>query len=701
MTLKLPTSNLIKKQSAYRANANYLKQFLGCKSLTILFSIIFNFNLLYSQVAKTQVVQLESKANTDGTITLKWPAENYTGNYVIYKRDANQNIGTWSGILATVAGSNSNWTDATMKSGMEREYLVAKVNGNNTEALGYIMAGNKTVAKPNIGGIILLIDSSYIIALKNEINILKSDLTAAGWKVYVQFAGRSEKADVIKSRIAGSLDKMSIRARALYIIGHVPVPYSGYFSSSGDRPPPDGHVEGSGNHTGAWPADVYYGDLNGIYTDRIVDCTTGGDTRNHNKPNDGKFDQSVTVENIELEIGRVDFYDMPAFSTNDTQMVKDYLNRVHDWRLGQTPFVSRALIDNNFTGLNLASSGYHNLPTFVGIDSVFDTRDYFQSQTTGNYLWSYGCGAGSYTSCSGIGTSTDFATNQSKFSNIFTMLAGSFFGDWDSKNNLLRSSIAAGSLNCMWAGIPKWYLHHMGLGSHIGLGAKITQNNENQYFNGNFNGSWRGVFIALMGDPSIQMIPVQPVSNLSASSKNGIVTLNWSSAENVDGYYIYLHDTTTGEFTLASALRCPNSVSYTTDTSYTDNCNWTTGNFRYAVRAMKLTTTGSGSYENLSLAKFVNIDNVNAVESVKNTEINIRVSPNPTIDKTLNVNGLISNFTSEIKLFDIQGKAIKIWEVNPLNGSIKLDLPSNTAAGVYQVQVIQNQLQFTQSVIIQ
>ena len=700
MILKLPHCDRFIAHANTTSKKIRLSSILGMKTLSILFIALLFSHSTQAQVAKTQVVQLESIANDDGTITLKWPTENYTGNYVIYKRDVDQTIGTWSSVIATVAGTNNSWTDATMKVGMEREYCVAKVKSTATEALGYILAGNKTLAKPNIGGIILLIDSSYQIALKSEINVLKADLTAAGWKVYLHYAGRSETAENVKKRIAALLDKMPTRARSLYIIGHVPVPYSGYFSSTGDRPPPDGHVEGSGNHTGAWPADVYYGDLNGIYTDRMVDCTTGSDTRNHNKPNDGKFDQSVTVENIELEIGRVDFYNMPAFSTNDTQMVRDYLNRVHQWRLGQTPYVNRALIDNNFTGLNLASSGYQNLPTFVGIDSVFDNRDYFQSQNSENYLWSYGCGAGSYTSCSGIGTSNDFAANQSKFSNIFTMLAGSFFGDWDSKNNLLRSSIAAGSLNCMWAGIPKWYLHHMGLGSHIGLGAKITQNNENQYFNGSFNGSWRGVFIALMGDPSIQMIPVKPVSNLSATSKNGIVTLKWSATDDVDGYYIYLHDTATGEFTLASAIRCPGSISFTKDTVYTDNCNWTSGNFRYAVRAMKISKTGSGSFENLSLAEFVHIDNINAVDNSVSRTNNVQLSPNPIVDNTIQINGLSPNIHTEVRLYNVQGKLMSNWLFNPTQFTEKLKISENLTSGIYQIQIIQNQHQFTESVIL-
>ena len=108
--------------------------------------------------------------------------------------------------------------------------------------------------------------------------------------------------------------KGSFENNTVYIIGHVPVPYSGYFSSTGTRPPPDGHVEGSGNHTGAWPADVFYADFEGIWEDILVKCTTGSQYRHHNIGGDGKFDPSELPGKASVDLGRVDFYEMPAFT---------------------------------------------------------------------------------------------------------------------------------------------------------------------------------------------------------------------------------------------------------------------------------------------------------------------------------------------------------------------------------------------------
>lgn len=658
------------------------------RGVLLLISII-SIEFISAQIAKTQVVQLQAKTLMDGSIRLEWPLQNFTGNYVVYKRDLSMTIGTWSSAIATLDAASTSYIDKTTKTGDECEYLVAKVENSKTAALGYIQSGNKLKPVANRGSIILLIDSSYQSSLSTEINQLELDLMASGWITFKLFAGRNEKASIVKDRISKLMDSKVERPKSLYILGHVPVPYSGYFSSTGDRPPPDGHVEGSGNHTGAWPADVYYGDFAGVYTDRSVTCTTGTDPRNHNIPNDGKFDQCNTYENIELEIGRVDFYNLPVFGGNDTQLTREYLNRVHKWRNNEIPYVSRALIDNNFTGLNLASTGYHNLPTFVGIDSVFDNRDYFTAQTQGNYLWSYGCGAGSYSSCAGVGRSEDFANNRNTFNNIFTLLAGSFFGDWDSRNNLMRSSLAAGSLACAWGGIPKWYLHHMAMGYNIGLGAKLTQNNFQGYFDGAFNASGRGVHIALLGDPSLTMIPVSPVTNLKAISENGSVKLSWNKANGkVDGYYIYLFDKTTGKFTLASEIRCPNQVSYTTDTFYQDNCNWSSGNYTYAVRTMAITETGSGTYENLSMASFAEVSHTN-----NTTEINaptISVYPNPTMG-TINIHGVNSNNLKSITVYSINGKIIftvdeKIMR-NQYNPSL-IQIPTDKiGSGIFNLEI--------------
>ncbi len=664
---------------------------LNLKRIPLLVLFLMSYVVSYSQVAKTQVLQLEAKI-INNQITINWPQESYAGTFEVYSRnfgDANFTK------VTSLSGTTYKFTENTGV--VSKEYLIAKVKSTSTEALGYIFAGNKFQPAVKKGGVILLIDSAYISSLRNEISTLKKDLENSGWTVLSCYAGRSEKVNVVKSKIQKIMDQTSPRPKTLYIIGHVPVPYSGNFSSSGDRPPPDGHVEGSGNHTGAWPADCYYGDFDGVWSDNSVNCTTGASTRHHNVPKDGKFDQSVSPGLIELEIGRLDMFDMGAFSSNDTQLTKEYLDRVHNFRMGEISFVKRALIDNNFTGLNLASTGYHNLPCFVGIDSVSDTKDYFTEQNNGSYLWSYGCGAGSYNSCSGIGTSTNFASYKGTFKNAFTILAGSYFGDYDSKNNLLKASLCAGSFNVCWGGIPKWYLHHMGLGMNIGYGARLTVNNDAEYFNGQFNGSWRGVFIELLGDPTLTMNHVKPVKNLTAVSSKGNIMLNWNKSADADSYNVYRIDTVKNEIRLAREL-C-GTGSNTLDTFFVDDCNWTSGKYIYAVTAVKLETTGSGTYINQSMLVRTAVQHVNSSHKLSKTEFS--VSPNPISDE-FQLSGFTPNTLASVEITNNLGQLIHSYKNQIIDnqGVLKLKYISNYN-GVAFVSVIQNDVKSTNPVIIE
>lgn len=645
-----------------------------------LFLSLITSTFSWGQVAKTQVLSLSIKPVATG-FELSWPENSArTGTYQFFYRELYGSDPSWLSVGNPIQGPASSLVFNTQKN---VEFAAQYLNQNNqAEAIGYIAAGvlNEPILK---GRTILVIDSLISVEAQSQLATLKNDLLASGWFFDELIVKRTDNPEAIKGKIQSLLAKGSFENNTVYIIGHVPVPYSGYFSSTGTRPPPDGHVEGSGNHTGAWPADVFYADFEGIWEDILVKCTTGSQSRHHNIGGDGKFDPSELPGKASVDLGRVDFYDMPAFTESEIELTKEYLERTHKWKMGEIPYVKRALIDNNFGSLNLASTGYHNFSCLIQKDSIFDNRDYFKSQALGNYLWSYGCGAGSYTSCNGIGNTNNFAQykNKDSFNNIFTILAGSYFGDWDSKNNLLKASLAAGSLATFWGGIPKWYVHHMGLGKHIGYGARITQNNSNEYFNGNFNASYRGVHIALIGDPTLTMIPVKPVKNVKATSQNGKVTLTWSPSPDATQYEIYRIDTVNRTYIpVNTSGDCQTLIA---DTFFVDECNWSSGDYIYGVLAATGTTTPSGMYVNRSLLTTAVVNHINDV--VKKASNEMIFYPNPT-NSYLYIRN--SNIKSGIwKVIDVSGRLVKTLTSSNLSEGINLEGLEN---GLYLVSISDN-----------
>src|SRR5207248_1934476 len=152
--------------------------------------------------------------------------------------------------------------------------------------------------------------------LATEITRLIKDIEGDGWEVIRHDVLRTGSVTHIKDLIVSDYWLDSANTKAVFLLGHVPVPYSGNIN-------PDGH----GDHLGAWPADCYYADVDGTWTDNAVNSTTASPPRTQNIPGDGKFDQSIVPSNLELQVGRVDFNNMPSFSTSEQQLLKNYLDK--------------------------------------------------------------------------------------------------------------------------------------------------------------------------------------------------------------------------------------------------------------------------------------------------------------------------------------------------------------------------------------
>ncbi|MEO8734361.1 MAG: hypothetical protein ABI373_08520, partial [Flavobacteriales bacterium] len=482
------------------------------------------------------------------------------------------------------------YADNSVSTNTYYEYKVVRSgNGNGT---GYIASGINLAPVEHRGTIILLVDNTLTSGLTSELLQLQADLKEDGWVVSRHDVSPSTTVTAVKSTIVTDYSADPTEVKALYIIGHVAVPYSGKLN-------PDGHSE----HMGAWPSDGYYGDMDGTWTDQTVNATGATDPRDHNVPGDGKFDQSDFPSAVELQVGRVDFNNMSAFSQGTLELTRAYLNKAHAYKTMQLVPQRRGVVFDNFLWINspLAGSGYRNVSALVGGGQLTDLYPYaypFSSSIDGqSYLWTYFSGGGTFTSADNVGTTQDFSGIS--FGGIFNMSFGSFFGDWDSDNNFLKATIASGNgLTNVWCGIPNWFFQNMGMGDNIGYSTWLTMNNTALYTPQ--SGGWQGssydrVHLGLMGDPSLRMTVVSQPSNVQVVNSGGIASFSWTaSSSSVDGYYVYEVNQSTG-----GLLRLNNTP--VVQPNFSSAAIPFVAGKHYMVRAVKLQVTNTGSFNDLSL----------------------------------------------------------------------------------------------------
>ena len=567
--------------------------------------------------------------------------------YITIKPDIFPNSTSW-----TLENSASN--EELASSGTVGTFL------HDRSEYGFIYAGVQAPAIENRGTILLLIQEELADSLVNELALLELDYIRDGWQVLSRLVESSMPPEEVRAMIQ-EIYAIHPELTALYIIGHVAVPYSGNIY-------PDTHTE----HRGAWAADTYYGELNGTWTDTVANVTTAQFDYNHNVPGDGRWDQDSIPTLMELQVGRVDFYDMPALGQSEVTLLRRYLQKAHRYKNARIPTQARALIDDNFNAQfgAPAASGWRNFAPMYGVDSIFEL-DYFTTLHNAPYQWSYGCGSGSHISASGIGTTHDFAADS--LQTIFTMLFGSQFGDWDNHNNFLRAAIATGTTltNC-WAGNPPYTFHQMALGWHIGYCIQRTQNSTN----GVYLEGPQLVHTALMGDPGLRLHVIEPVDSLWATATGQTVELSWSSSADstVIGYYLYRADSLYGAF---ERIHTP----LLTDTFFVDT-NPIEGDNVYMVKAIRLEESGSGTYYNTSLGT---LDSTYFEFMVGNEEWfanpELYLFPNP-------ANELVHIYTNTvmeyIEFFDSNGRKVLIEELNSNKKEVDV---SAWNSGLYFVKI--------------
>ncbi|MEP7196880.1 MAG: T9SS type A sorting domain-containing protein [Saprospiraceae bacterium] len=539
-------------------------------SLWILCANAQNYSLLNSVMAWAEPDVAKP------ALTLKWVNDTSATSYLIYRKTRDAKL--WpSKVLATLGKTDLSWRDTAIQIGQAYEYRIKKTSGGII-SYTYLYGGVNVEQVELKKTILLLVDANVKSAIQTEVNTLVEDLKNESWNVIELSIPKDKTAIEVKDTIR-KVYEINPNLSSIFIIGHVAVPYSGNTNW-------DGHPD----HQGAWVCDNYYADINGNWTDEFVSNVSAGRVENRNEIGDEKWDNDVIPSDVDFEVGRVDFFNMPALIKSETQLLKNYLNKDHLFRIGKIRPERRAIVQDNFNfaGEFFGSSGYRNYTVFFGPDSV--KTDVFRDRLLEkSYLCAYGAGGGWYQGAGGISTTPQMATDSLR--TVFTFLFGSYFGDWDVQDNFLRSALASGTiLTCAWAGRPGWQIHHMAMGETIGFCGKTTINN--QQYTGSPYGN-RGAHVSLMGDPSLTLLPVLPPTGLTVTELGKMVNLSWkASTEASEGYSIFRRKLPATKFEMiADKIKA---------TTYSESCLDKGASYEYLVAAIKLEKNASGTFNNRS-----------------------------------------------------------------------------------------------------
>jgi len=559
------------------------------------FIFLLIFNALQAQTPKDATVPVTATVTTNPvSITLEW-ANPSASTLLIQRRTKGQTGSQWIQLLNEANSTQTSLTDNNVELGKTYEYYVRRTTTLN--AHGYAHVAIEAPVTDSRGKLILFVDADIVTPLASELERLKNDLAGDGWEIIQHISDASATVQSVKNQILADYSADPAKVKSVFLLGKIPVPYSGNAAWDGHFP----------DHSGAWPCDVFYGELNGTWTDATVNNTVPDRAANDNVPGDGKFDQNTMPTTAELQVGRVDFRRLSegTFGATTAELLRRYLDKNHNWRVGNYSVENKALVDDNFGyfgGEAFAANGFRNAYPLVGEANVTGA-DFFDNTNPQTWLMGYGTGGGSYTSAGGVGNSTNFATDTVHI--VFSNLFGSYHGDWDFETNpFMPSALAArgGILTCSWAGRPHHFYQALASGETIGYCIRETQNAA--YNNGYFVSiaGEGGVHTALLGDPTIRAHIVAPVADLKASFACGKVALEWTASPDpeVSGYHVYRSSEKYGAYTRLT-------TSAITEIFFTDE-NPVGDTIYYQLRAVKKQTSpGGGVYWNNSTGTMTSI----------------------------------------------------------------------------------------------
>jgi hypothetical protein len=138
------------------------------------------------------------------------------------------------------------------------------------------------------------------------------------------------------------------------------------------------------------------------------------------------------------------------------------------------------------------------------------------------------------------------------------------------------------------------------------------------------------VHVALMGDPTLRLLPVAPAAGLNGTLATTGATLSWTaSSDAVAGYHVYRATSPNGPFTRITTTPV-------TGTQFVDTS--ATAGLTYMVRAVKLEITPSGSYQNASQGAFWSTGGTVPTSSTTTTSTSTSTASSPAATTAITTN---------------------------------------------------------------
>lgn len=567
---------------------------------------------------------------TASAITFYWPTNQYRRGVEIARRNYTNNPNAWATWTylwgATNAGMNSasNYTDSTVSSGIHYEYRLGNLvtnwpcdliyTGWETNAAHwwyqYISTGTQVPLHDQRGNVVLLTETALAASLGADIGVLTNDLIGDGYRVFrhdvaaVDVTSGGWSAAVSATRTLVTNDYASDKAATwfLFILGHVPVPYSGASS-------PGSHVENFGAH----PADWFYSSTNAaLWTDSTVSDSTADFPHTRNVPADGKFDQSDVPGVPVMRVGRVDLRNMPAFGKTEAQLVSQYLARNHEFRHKQYIPREFGLVNTNgrpWFGQNHCTSLFGTITNY-GLNSWIENA----TNVAKGVLIASSSGSGGYEHDNQLGYTTNW-TNAPLYIS-FASTYGSYYGDWDSTyitNCFLLAPLAnAGKVVSTYYCEPTMVPDTSAMNEPVSQELLSVAANANLSFDSRYiqEGQVPGGsqtteavknYVSLMGDPTLRLRTVYPVTNVIAATNGSDIALSWTASGDtgLSGYHVYRAPATDlNAFTRLTST--PTNSPYT-------NASGAASAYRYMVRAVKLESSVNRSFYDISQGAFASI----------------------------------------------------------------------------------------------